>query len=124
MFFLSIAAIVQMRIYSSFEGLSVLGEFVTPIARNSFGNIGFSGPVCSKIPINWEDEKYNKLAIRCQSTTTITRILASGLMIDNRIDGDYDAVYGCYVDPDKATYEMNHFKAKEFEDRFMHECEN
>ena len=66
MLVLSIAAIVQMRIYSSFEGLSILGEYVTPTAQNSFGNIGFSGPVCSKTPINWDDKKEDtKLVVRC-----------------------------------------------------------
>ena len=128
MFVLSIAAIVQMRIYSSFKGLSILGEFVTPTAYNSFGNIGFSGPVCSKTPINWDDEKDTKLVIRCQETTKIKSVLASGLMIDNNIAGNYDAVYGCYADPidpktGEKTYEMSHFNNETFVDRFMSECE-
>ena len=79
---MSIGAIIQMRIYSSFQGLSILGEYVTPTAQNSFGNIGFSAPYCSKTPINWENSKDTELTIKCQKTTKITSVLASGLMID------------------------------------------
>ena len=79
---MSIGALVQMRIYSSFEGLSILGEHVTPAALNSFGNIGFSEPYCTKTPIDWENYKETKLTVRCQKTTKIKRVLASGLMID------------------------------------------
>ena len=71
-----------MGIYSSFEGLSILGEYVTPTARNSFGNIGFSAPYCSKTPIDWDNSEDTSLSITCQKTTKITSILASGLMID------------------------------------------
>ena len=82
MVLMSIGAIIQMRIYSSFEGLSILGEYVTPTAQNSFGNIGFSAPYCSKTPIDWENASDTTLSIKCQKTTKIKRVLASGLMID------------------------------------------
>ena len=120
---MSIAAIIQMSIYSSFEGLSIIGEYVTPTAQNSFGNIGFSAPYCSKAPIDWDNPKDTTLSIKCQKTTKIKSVLASGLMIDQNIDGDYDAVYGCYADPSVQTYEMSNFNKAEFDARFMEQCE-
>ena len=50
---LTILACFQMAIYRSFDGLGNLEEWVTLTADVSFGNMGFSAPVCSKMPVDW-----------------------------------------------------------------------
>lgn len=51
---LSLLAIPQMFIMGSFGGLDYLGDNLSFYAKYSFGNMGFSGSICSKSIINFE----------------------------------------------------------------------
>ena len=84
---LTILACFQMAIYRSFDGLGNLEEWVTLTADVSFGNMGFSAPVCSKMPVDWVHDKSVKMSIGCQRTTQITEILSSGMMLDLEFPG-------------------------------------
>ena len=98
-FFLTIGACFQMGIFNSFGGLDGLKEYVTTTADLSFGNIGFAGNYCAKMPIDWEHEANVKLQVKCQHTTTISGVLSSGMMLDRAFPGGaVDAVHDCYLD--------------------------
>lgn len=71
-----------MGIYRSFDGLGNLQEYVTLTADYSFGNMGFSGSACGKMPIDWAHEDSVNLTLTCQQTTEISSILSSGMMLD------------------------------------------
>lgn len=51
----SALAFWQMSIFKQFDGLGNIPDFVMMPAENSIGNIGYSGTVCSKMPIDWQD---------------------------------------------------------------------
>ena len=104
-----------MGIFKSFGGLDSFGEFVTTTASLSFGNMGFSSTVCSKMPIDWEDLDSVTMRAKCQSTTVISEVLSSGLMLDKAFPGgNMDAVHDCYydrsTDPALWTSEMKQFR--------------
>ena len=108
-----------MGIYRSFDGLGNLDEYVTLTADYSFGNIGFSGTACGKMPIDWHHEDYVELSLVCQQTTQISSILSSGMMLDIAFPGgSSDAVHGCYVDTKDDTimesFEMAQFRTNNF----------
>ena len=52
---LSVFAIVQMIIFAQYNGLDYLGDKISFYSKYSFGNMGFSGSICAKTVINWED---------------------------------------------------------------------
>ena len=124
---LSVLACVQMGIYKSFNGLGILGEYVTLTAGYSFGNMGFTGTACGKMPIDWEHMDYVNLTFTCQETTHITDVLSSGMMLDRAFPGGmFDAVHDCYIDPNdkrQETFEMVQFRKKNFDSIVMSECE-
>ena len=127
-FFLTIGACLQMGIFRSFGGMDAYGEFVTTTAAHSFGNMGFSSTVCSKFPIDWRHDTSVTMTARCQGTTSISGVLASGMMLDDAFPyGKMDAVHDCYYDvasdPELATYEMRQFRKENFEKVFMDACE-
>lgn len=63
---LSVLACFQMGIYRSFDGLGNLEEYVTLTADVSFGNMGFSGPICSKMPVDWDNDESVIMTFGCQ----------------------------------------------------------
>ncbi len=98
--FMSVLAVAQMYIYHSFDGLSTLGEYVAPTARYSFGNMGFSSNSCAKMPIDWDHSTNVTMHIGCQKTTTISKVISSGMGLDLSLPGgSFDAVHSCYLDP-------------------------
>ena len=62
-FVLSIFAIIQMSIFGSYDGLDYLGDKIRFYAKYSFGNFGFSGSICGKSVINWDDPLSSKLIL-------------------------------------------------------------
>ncbi len=62
---LSVLACFQMGIYRSFDGLGNLEEYVTLTADVSFGNMGFSGPICAKMPVDWDNDEYVPMRLAC-----------------------------------------------------------
>ena len=120
-------ACFQMGIYRSFDGLGNLDEYVTLTADVSFGNMGFSGPICSKMPVDWNNDDSVIMSFGCQQTTEITEVLSSGMMLDLGFPGGkQDAVHDCYIDPDNPTlmesFEMSQFRTENFNRILMAEC--
>jgi len=64
-FVLSIGACIQMKIFSSFGGLEYLEDYVLPLTTISFGNMGFAGTSCAKMPIDWAHETSVTLHVHC-----------------------------------------------------------
>ena len=62
---LSLLAIIQMSIFGSYDGLDYLGDKIRFYAKYSFGNFGFSGSMCSRSVINWDDPLSSKLILQC-----------------------------------------------------------
>ena len=60
---LSVFAIIQMIVFSQYKGLDYLGDKISFYAKYSFGNMGFSGSICGKSVINWEDPQSSKLIL-------------------------------------------------------------
>jgi hypothetical protein len=93
---ISLLAITQMLIYKSVGGLDYLTE-LSDYSRYSFGNMGFSGNSCGKMPVLWHNDK-TKLHFQCQGTTTIKKVLSSG-MLQSELSGGTDNVANlCYMD--------------------------
>ena len=117
-----------MGIYKSEGGMDSFGEFVTTTASTSFGNMGFSSAVCSKMPIDWQHEDFVYIHMQCQNTTVISEILSSGMMLDKEFPGgNMDAVHDCYIEPKDdlklKSEEMIQFRKRNFDKLFMKECE-
>ena len=53
---ISLLAISQMLIYKNVGGLDYLTE-LSDYSRYSFGNMGFSGNSCGKMPVLWHNDK-------------------------------------------------------------------
>ena len=98
-FVLTILSCFQMGIFRSFDGLGNLGDYVTTTGKLSFGNMGFSGTSCVKMPIDWVADTSVTLSIGCEKTTQITEVVSSGMMLDYAWGGWADAVHDCYIDP-------------------------
>ena len=110
-FLYSLLAWGQIEIFKSFEGLSNFDYFVNGVSTGSLGNIGFSGSVCNKRPIDWLNRDSLTLRVKCEATTQISGLLSSGMMLDDGFPGgNDDAVHNCYIDPDNeekmASFEM------------------
>lgn len=104
-FIFSILACWQMSIFKKFDGLGNIKEYVSSTAENSIGNMGYSSTVCAKMPIDWQHDavKGVNMAVHCQKSTSITKVLSSGIMLDKAFPGGtFDAVHSCYVDPDNV----------------------
>lgn len=126
-FILSIGAMIQINRYSSFNGLDHLGVYVTSTASRSFGNIGFSGSMCARMPIDWDHEDSVTINIGCQGSTKISKMLSSGLVLDRAFPGGtLDASHDCYLDLDDpkavSTFEMVNFRRFHFKKLFNEQC--
>lgn len=110
-----------MGIFKSVGGMDdAFGEFVSFSTSVSFGNIGFSSSACAKAPIDWQHKDYVEMRVTCQSTTSISSIMSSGMMLDYEFPGgQMDAVHDCYyddkIDPALMTWEMRQFRKSNFE---------
>lgn len=116
-----------MMIFRSFGGLSHLENYVLPLTTVSFGNMGFAGTSCAKMPIDWAHETSVTLHIHCQETTTISGVLSSGIMLDEAFPGgNADAVHNCYINPENKiqmdSFEMVQYRRKNVESIFMAKC--
>ena len=111
--FLSLFALIQMIMFFSFQGLSYLDHEAMYInSRFTFGNMGFSGVVCGKNAISWDNDT-TPLYFQCQTSTIITEIRSSGLITpdknitaskENLMTLCYQTVEGTDLDPDQEFF--------------------
>ena len=61
----AVLGFIQMKIFKSFGGTESIKEFVTPIAENSMGNMGFASNICAKEPIDFVNDSHVTLDFSC-----------------------------------------------------------
>ena len=77
---LSALSIPMLIIYASFGGMS-WNPSAGLYQKLSFGNMGYSGPICVKTVLNnFNSSTVVPLYSDCQGTTQIKKVSASGLM--------------------------------------------
>ena len=81
-------------------------------AETSFGNMGFSKPICGKDIVDWEDSTpHVDLNFQCEGTTIITDVNDSGVLLSTSLpDGTDNVLTVCdtkNLKPDSFSQKLN-----------------
>ena len=123
---LTLISIVQMIIFSTYNGLDHLGDQVTISAKLSFGNVGFPTSTCAMNTINWSTNTDIKYLLQCQGSTQIDRVISSGIMMDSvfPFGTDDDSLRKCSMTEDEIAQSnlMPYYDTASFEKELMSQC--
>jgi hypothetical protein len=90
---LSLIAIIPIFIYATMNGHLNHMDRVGFLPKFSFGNVGFPEAICSKALLR-SNEKFVDLNLRCQGSTVISEVYASGMF---STDAEHEIINYCEI---------------------------